>query len=155
MTKILHISFHLGCHNDLVYIGKELDLDIKFLEFTDGTPGKYNIGHDRAEKYWNKHKDYFNKFDVIITSDTAPIARVFLQSNWSKKLIIWINNRFDYHDAASLDCDFPDKEYYELFKKATTMPNVTIAGYTAFENHYCNEWRQINIGDLIINLSFN
>ena len=34
------------------------------MAFDDGTKGKYNIGHDRAEKYWNKHKEYFNTFDL-------------------------------------------------------------------------------------------
>ena len=33
---------------------------------------KYNIGHQIAEKYYNKHFEYFNTFNIIITSDTAP-----------------------------------------------------------------------------------
>ena len=40
MLKVLHVSFHIGCHNDFINIAKELELDLKFLEFTDGTPGK-------------------------------------------------------------------------------------------------------------------
>ena len=88
----LHISFHKGCHNDLQYISNKLNVNIEFMEFNDGTKGKYNIGHDRAKKYWDKHKEYFNRFDGIITSDTAPISRVFLQNNWTKKLIIWIKS---------------------------------------------------------------
>ena len=148
--KILHISFHLGCHNDLTYISKKLNHRLSFMAFDDGTKGKYNIGHDRAEKYWNKHKEYFNTFDLIITSDTAPISRVFLQNNWTKRLIIWINNRFDYCDVATNDCNFPDKEYYELFMKATTMKNVTIIGYTPFENYYCKNILNIDVGDSII-----
>ena len=127
MIKVLHLSFHLGCHNELLAISKELGFEITFLEFTDGTPSKYNVGHDRAEKYWNKHKDYFQQFDLIITSDTAPISRVFLQNSWEKKLIIWINNRFDYFDAASLDCDFPDSEYYDLIKEAMCRDAPTCA----------------------------
>lgn len=146
----LHISFHRGCHNDLKYISDQLNIKIEFMEFNDGTKGKYNIGHERAEKYWNKHKDYFNTFDGVITSDTSPISRVFLQNNWSKKLIIWINNRFDYHDAATLDCEFPDKEYYELFKNAVNKKNIYIIGYTEFENFYCKNIRNIDIGDFVI-----
>ena len=34
----------------------------------------YNVGHERAQNIWNKHKDYFNQFDAIITSDTAPLV---------------------------------------------------------------------------------
>ena len=66
----------------------------------------YNIGHQRAETVWNRHKDYFDKFDVIVTSDTAPLSRIFLQNGWRKPLIIWVCNRFDYCDYASLDLVF-------------------------------------------------
>ena len=149
-NKILHLSFHNGCHNDLTYIANKLNFKLSFLAFDDYTKGKYNIGHQRAEKYWHKNKEYFETFDIIITSDTAPISRVFLQNNWKKKLIIWINNRFDYCDEATNDCNFPDSEYYDLFKKATTMDNVTIIGYTPFENYYCKVFRNIDIGNNVI-----
>tara|TARA_Y100000590_G_scaffold317912_1_gene359681 strand:+ start:241 stop:1131 length:891 start_codon:yes stop_codon:yes gene_type:complete len=120
------------------------------MEFNDGTRGKYNVGHERAKKYYNKHIEYFNTFDIIITSDTAPISRVFLQNNWNKKLIIWINNRFDYCDEATNDCNFPDEEYYTLFREAVNKDNVEIIGYTPFENFYCKNIRNIDIGDKVI-----
>lgn len=158
--RVLHISFHLGCHNDITYIINELNknvlneqtdkIKLSFMEFNDGTRGKYNIGHERAEKYWNKHFEYFNTFDVIITSDTAPISRVFLQNGWDKKLIIWINNRFDYCDEATNDCKFPDPEYYDLFREAVNKENVEIIGYTVFENFYCKNVRNIDIGNDVI-----
>jgi hypothetical protein len=121
------------------------------MEFNDGTKGKYNIGHERAERYWNMYKDYFNSFDVIITSDTAPISRVFLQNNFQKKLIIWICNRFDYHDSSTLDCNFPDKEYYDLIRSIKDRPNVTIAGNSTFEIYYAEHLRQTPVGNLVIN----
>tara|TARA_B100001121_G_C18699031_1_gene626471 strand:- start:6551 stop:7441 length:891 start_codon:yes stop_codon:yes gene_type:complete len=120
------------------------------MEFNDGTKGKYNVGHERAEKYYNKHIEYFNTFDVIITSDTAPISRVFLQNKWDKKLIIWINNRFDYCDEATNDCNFPDEEYYTLFREAINKDNIEIIGYTPFENFYCKNIRNIDIGNKVI-----
>lgn len=142
MKKVLHISFHNGCHNDLTYLFNKLDgYQLSFLAFNDGTKGKYNIGKERAEKYYNKHKEYFNRFDIIITSDTAPISRVFLQSdfldNKDKHLIIWINNRFDYADQATNDCNFPDEDYYTLFRDGNHKENVKIFGYTEFEHLYC------------------
>ena len=137
IMKILHISFHNGCHNEITYIMNKLGHQLSFLAFNDGTKGKYNIGHKRAEKYWNKHKNYFNRFDLIITSDTAPISRVFIQNGWEKPLIVWINNRFDYCDQATNDCNFPDDEYYELFKEANHKKNICIFGYTEFEHLYC------------------
>jgi len=63
------------------------------------------------KKFGNLHKDYFDTFDVIVTSGTAPLHESFLQNGWTKPLIIWICNRFDYCDYASLDCNFPDQEY--------------------------------------------
>jgi hypothetical protein len=150
IMKILHISFHNGCHNEITFVMDKLKHKLFFLPFDDGTKGKYNIGHERAEKYWNEHKDYFNKFDLIITSDTAPISRVFLQNGWTKPLIIWINNRFDYTDQATNDCNFPDDEYYNLFREAVNMENVKIIGYTEFENYYCREIRGIDIGNNVI-----
>jgi hypothetical protein len=140
----------MGCHNEITYIIEKLGHQLSFLSFNDGTKGKYNIGYDRAERYWNKHCNYFNKFDLVITSDTAPISRIFLQNGWTKPLIIWINNRFDYADQATNDCNFPDDNYYELFKKATTQKNVRIIGYTPFENYYCKHIRNIDIGTDII-----
>jgi len=153
--RILHISFHTGCHNDITYLVDQLNKEnnniiLKFMEFNDGTKGKYNIGHERAEQFFHKHHEYFNTFDTIITSDTAPISRVFLQNDWDKKLIIWINNRFDYCDQATNDCNFPDEEYYQLFKDATNKENVEIFGYTAFENYYCKNIRNIDIGNKVI-----
>ena len=154
--RVLHISFHTGCHNDITFLIDELNknrtdkIKLSFMEFNDGTKGKYNIGHERAEKYYNKHFEYFNTFNIIITSDTAPISRVFLQNNWDKKLIIWINNRFDYCDEATNDCNFPDIEYYNLIKDAVKKDNVKIIGYTEFENYYCKYIKNIDIGNNVI-----
>jgi hypothetical protein len=140
--RILHMGFHTGCMRDFDEVARELGLEVtnwyilgdrpRFDGYSTGN-AVYNIGHQRAEQVWNRHKDYFDQFDVIVTSDTAPLARIFLQNGWTKPLVIWICNRFDYCDVASLDCSFPDKEYYDLFQKAMTMPNVHIISYTPVE----------------------
>lgn len=144
--KLLHLTFHRGCANDIEFISKKLSLDLTTWYIPDLPPyffdgvsqGSvlYNIGHDRAERIWNKHRKYFESFDVILTSDIAPLSRIFLQNKWSKPLIIWVCNRFDYYDGASLDSDFPDKEYYRLFSKAAKQKNVTIISYTEIEHIY-------------------
>ena len=140
--KILHLTFHMGCLKEIEKVAQELHLDVTpwFIlknpgEF-DGqttTNAIYNIGHDRAERIWALHKDTFDQYDAILVSDTAPLARIFLQNNWKKPLIIWICNRFDYYDEVTNDCGFPDSEYYELFRKAYTLPNVRIVSYTPYE----------------------
>jgi hypothetical protein len=146
--KVLHITFHKGCQKDFEDIATILKLDLTTIFIKDLAPYEfdpkgagsalYNIGHDRAERIWNKWKDYFDKFDVIITSDTVPLARIFLQNEFKKPLIIWMCNRFDYCDEASLDCTFPDTEFYDLMRKAIHQKNVQIIAYTEFEHQYAS-----------------
>src|SRR5207249_2486069 len=138
---VLHLTFHEGVANEFAGVAKELSLDLttwnihrlppKFFDPQTQGVVLFNVGHDRAQRIWEKHKDFFNSFDVIVTSDTAPLARIFLQNDFKKHLVIWICNRFDYCDYANLDCYFPDPDFYKLFKEAAKKPNVTIAGYTA------------------------
>lgn len=96
----------------------------------------YNVGPRRAKRVWDKHKDFFNKFDVIITSDTMPLSRIFLQNGWKKPLIMWVCNRFDYSHPGGGEDAFPDMAYYESIRKAATMPNVRIVSYTPYERLY-------------------
>ena len=143
---VLHLSFHKGCINEINFIAQQLQFNITSIFIPDLAPKAfdgqtsgnvlYNIGHERARNIWNKHKDYFNQFDVVITSDTAPLSRVFLQNDFTKPLIVWVCNRFDYADKSSLDCNFPDEEYYQLLRDAHTKDNVFLIPYTAFESLY-------------------
>ena len=152
--KILHLGFHLGLSNELYYVSEQLNINMIFKKFTDGVyqddAKLYNIGHNRAKLAWDNNKDFYNKFDMIITSDTCPISRVFLQNNYQGYLIIYVCNRFDYYDGASLDCKFPDKEYYDLIKGAKERKNVKIISYTEFEHHYARKYHNINIGYQVI-----
>jgi hypothetical protein len=144
--KVLHLSFHKGCIQEIAAIANKLEFDVeswfipdlpaKFFDGVSQGNALYNITHDRAERIWNKHKKLFDSFDAIFVSDTAPLSRIFLQNDWKKPLIVWVCNRFDYCDRASLDGDFPDTEYYDLFRKAGSQKNVFIIPYTAFERYY-------------------
>lgn len=158
--KVLHLSFHRGCIKDFEAVARELSLDLTSWYilhprdrsfFDEKSPGNsiYNIGHDRAERVWKKHKNYFEQFDVIITSDTAPLSRIFLQNNAKVPVIIWICNRFDYFDGQSLDCRFPDQEYYDLFKRAVNQKKVKIVSYTPYEYVHARG-RGIDIGTYTI-----
>jgi hypothetical protein len=144
--KVLHLTFHKGTLREFERIADKLCLDVTNWyipdlpkEFFDpGHSGNalYNVGHDRAKRIWEAHKQTFNGFDVIVTSDTAPLSRIFLQNGWKKPLIVWISNRFDYADTASLDCQFPDPEYYALIRAAAKADNVRVIANTEFEHHY-------------------
>lgn len=157
--KLLHLTFHSGCLHEIEVVSKKLSLDLTTWFIPDLPPyffdplsrgcSLYNIGHDRAARIWNQHQPFFESFDVILTSDTAALSRIFLQNQWKKPLIIWICNRFDYCDGASLDCDFPDKEYYSLFSRASGQKNVRIVAYTEFEHLYARS-KGIPTGNLTI-----
>jgi hypothetical protein len=157
--KILHLTFHKGCANEFEGIAKHFGLDLttwviqnfppKWFDGISQGNALYNMGHDRAKRIWDLHKETFLEFDAIITSDTAPLSRIFLQNGWEKPLLIWICNRFDYCDCASLDCDFPDREYYQLFRLVNKLPNVKIIGYTAYEHYYARS-KGVDTGSFII-----
>lgn len=147
--KILHVTYHHGCRLNIDYVCKTLGYDVT----TQIANWNYNIGKNLANHIWEKHKDYYNSFDCVITSDTAPLSRIFLQNNYSKKLIIWVCNRFDYYDQYGFnDLDqekFPDKAYYDLFREGITRKNVKVYSYTKFEHEYADFKSGINWNEII------
>lgn len=142
--KTLHLGFQLGCIKDFEEVAKRLRLNVtswyilsdKFQkDFFDGCAcgnEVYNMSSKRARRVWDLHKDFFNQFDVIITSDTAPLSRIFLDNGWEKPLIIWVCNRFDYCHGVPKST-FPDVAYYELMKNARKRSNVFVIPYTDLE----------------------
>lgn len=157
--KVLHLSFHSGCIKEFSSVAKHLGLDLTTWHipaldpyFFDGYAkgnALYNIGHERAKKIWDLHQDFFESFDVIFTSDTAPLSRIFIQNQCKVPLVVWICDRFDYYDSATLDCDFPDQEYYDLFNLASHSPNITIIANCAFEHFYATT-KGVDSGTLVI-----
>ncbi len=158
--KVLHMTFHNGCKQDFEEVAKELDLDLTtwyiqdlsrdFWEGFSAGNEIYNVGPTRAKRVWDRHKDFFNQFDAVITSDTVPLARIFLQNGWSKPLIIWICNRFDYaHPTGGIEERFPDQGYYDLMRAGTYMPNVRFISYTPYEYIYAKR-RGVDVGTRII-----
>jgi len=134
--KILHISHHIGCFKDQNYVLKQLGYDVVNFKFYDKV---FQITKNIADNFWNEKKDYLNSFDYILTSDTAPLSRIFLenQHEFKSKLIIWICNRFDYRMET-------EKKFYELFSEAEKNPNIKIIPYTHFEKIWC-EYKGIKI----------
>ena len=145
--KVFHLSHHHGCIADFEYAAGRLGVDVVSATFDDG----YNIGADRADRAWERWKDRLTGADVVLISDTAPLARIVLQhlEEFRGRLVIWVCNRFDYHDAESNDCAFPDPAYYDLVRRAADHPRVDIAVFTPFESHYARE-RGVELGDRVI-----
>ena len=101
MIKVLHLSHHYGCLKDHQYVCDKLGLDLtnKLSIWNDIIKRDvYCITQEIANSTWKEHKDYFNSFDFIITSDTAPLSRIFLENinEFKGQLIVWVCNRFNY-----------------------------------------------------------
>lgn len=147
--RVLHLSYHQGCIQDIDTMARALGLVItvwnplvskseaaRFLGTQDSPMSLYNMTHDRAHYIWNMHKEYFDSFDMVITSDITPIARIFLQNGWAKPLIIWVCNRFNYCVGPGSSQGM-DAEYYDLIQyAASSMPKVKIIAYTPFEHYF-------------------
>ena len=132
MTKVLHLSHHYGCLKDHQYVCKELGLELTnvFSLWDTVLPkGSFHMTQELAKSIWKNNEKYFQSFDFIITSDTAPLSRIVLENfdKFDGTLIIWVSNRFDYNMS-------DDLSYYDLFKKYITHPRVKVVPYTEFEN---------------------
>lgn len=132
MKKILHLTFHYGTANDLNYIFNKLGYEITLLLTTD-LP--YTISEQLAQQLWEENKEYFQSFDIIITSDTAGLSYPFLLhlNELKPKLIIWICNRFN----ISMENEYG---FLQLFKAAVQHPKVSIIPYTQYEVIWCKNF---------------
>ena len=159
--RFLHLSFHRGCIEEIEQVARDLSIDLTswFIfshieSYTSFFPNEkisydiYNMTNKKAKKIWESNKHYFQQFDAIITSDTTPLSRIFIQNNWKKPLIIWVCNRFDLRFDHP-ECNFPDKEYYELIQQAAKQPNVTILSYTPYEYVYAQS-KGVYFGNQVI-----
>jgi hypothetical protein len=145
-VKVLHVSHHQGCRHDLDYVADRLGFTLDHYEYRGG----YNISAARAAAAWQTDRDRFLQYDAIVTSDTAPLSRIFLQHDWPKGLVIWVCNRFDYCDQATNDCGFPDADYYALFASAIGRRRTVVAAYTPFEHHYARTAHGIPLETLTV-----
>lgn len=157
-SKLLHLSFHRGCLNNFQAVAERLDVavedmfipDLPIDRFDGKTFGneRYNIDQKRADTIWQLHKDFFNSFDGIVISDTTPLARIFLREEFTKPLIIWVCNRFDYFHTPKRPT-LGHKAYYSSLQEAVRKPNVRIAAYTQFELTYARS-KGVNLGNTVI-----
>jgi hypothetical protein len=127
--KVLHLTYHYGCANDLNYIFKKLGHQITF---ADTTCWPYLINQDIAEQIWSSHKELFQSFDLIITSDTVALSLPLLlhYNELKPKLMIWICNRFNvFMDNVPI--------LTNLLKKYES--EITIIPYIEFERIWCRK----------------
>ena len=129
--KVLHISHHIGCMRDHAYIYETLGFEYEFWKFPKGL---FFVTKYISNEMWNERKEYFNSFDYIVTSDTAPLSRIFMENvnELVPKVIVWICNRFDYSMES-------DSSFYELFNKISIehKDKFKIIPYSDFEGVWC------------------
>lgn len=142
--KVLHITFHRGCQYDIEYVCEKLNLDIETLFFQDYAADihpldRYKVTEQRADLWWQDKEQFYQSFDVIITSDTAPLSRIFLQhiDELKPRLIVWICNRFDYAIEG-------DKKYCRLLNRLVEQKRIKLIPYTDIERIYCKH-RGVNV----------
>jgi len=125
-ATMLHISRHAGCIRDLYTICSLIGVRSEVMHFR----GPYVLSKDYANEDWRQNKDYYNKFDYILTTDTTILSRIFLQNLAELKghLVIYISNRFD--NSNEIDTD-----WIELFKNVANVrrDKVTIVPFCDFE----------------------
>jgi hypothetical protein len=144
--KILHVTFHIGTCNALKSVLDLPDVSLETRIVTSGIDGYfYNMTSQRALNAWNLHKDYYNQFDVIVTSDTAPLSRILIEGSFKGKILIWISNRFDYGDSRDPE-EFPDEDYYDLLRNREI--NTYLIANCQFESIYASK-KWIAVDDVI------
>jgi len=128
--KILHVSFHVGCINDLTYVFTKLGHSI---DYENLRPLGFNITKDIANKYWDENKDKIQTYDIVITSDTVALSYIFLLhlNELVPYLFILNCNRFDYGM-------YNEPHFYELLRNVNKHINkITYIPYTTFEQFWC------------------
>lgn len=144
---VAHLSNHDGCLADFEYVGRELGLEVRSFRFDDG----YNIGPERSRRAWGRWRERLASADVVLVSDTTPLARIVLErlEELRGHVVVWVCNRFDYSDQATNDCGFPDPAYYELIRRSAGHERVHIAPNTAFEIEYARA-KGVELGSRVI-----
>jgi hypothetical protein len=153
--KVLHVCFHDGCIHEIEGVAKALSLDLtswnafklppySFDPAENGGYILYQMDKNRANRIWEKNKDYFNQFDAILTSDTTPLSRIFIQNDWNKPLIVWVSNRFDWYPT------YFQNDYYDLLNDASkNKKNVFFVNSSPFEMFYAKQ-KQVDLGNCVI-----
>jgi len=148
--RVLHLTCHRGCEAYVQQLAKRQawDLQTWFLPDRPGDFGgnaAYNQTRERAQEFWDRWGDALNRVDLVLVSDTAPLARGILQNlkQFQARLLVWVCNRFDYVDREALAPgeEFPDPAWGQLLAEATRShpSQVRVVSYTALERRYALE----------------
>lgn len=134
--KVLHLSFHVGCLNDIDYIWTQLGHEVT---------GRrcwlpYHITPDIAQSYWEEHEEEFQSYDLILTSDTAALSFIFLRQAHQLKPFLWIYicNRWNY----AMESEPLFLQYLQH-----PPPRVMLIPFSEFERQWCAQFHiPVSIG---------
>ena len=130
MNKILHLTNHVGTIKNFNsvcrYLGLSEDLTNEswaYMGYTD---------ENAANHIWKKYKDKIHQYDTLLFTDTAMVARPFLQNieEHNCKIIIYITTRFNWGVPDS------DIKFYELFYKTSRHPRVTLCADNEYDQFF-------------------
>lgn len=132
--KLFHITFHKGCANDTLELFSQMDgvqVDTCFIHAdaprkTDD--GWYKLGDPNVvNELLELVRDRALAADVILTSDTAPLALLFGGSEFAHKhIVVYVCNRLNYKLEGNTS-------YRSFVNEFSRRPNVTYVSYTPFE----------------------
>lgn len=128
----LHISRHTGCMREIHSFTNLLGIEMEVIFYN----GPLKVTKELANELWKKHKNYYNNFDYIVTTDTTPISRIFLENmdEVKPKLIIYVSNRWDVGYTQGHD-DW--NEWRDTFRKVNHYPDqITVVPFCDFETAY-------------------
>ena len=132
MLRVLHLSFHVGCINDLQYVFKTLGHSIEYKKMT--IP-QCKVTAATADSIWEAEKTRFQSYDIIITSDTVALSYIFLRhlDELRPFLIILNTNRFDYNM-------YDEPEFYKLLQSVHHVrKKVAYIPVCMFETIWCGQ----------------
>ena len=102
--KVVHLTLHRGCANDfksmIANVKKDIELKTIFIHDIPHRPKNIQELNQAnvVEWIWMQCQNDLTSADFIVTSDTAPLARVLWlhRQDIKAKVIVWVCNRVDY-----------------------------------------------------------
>jgi len=154
--QVLHLTYHWGTAQEIFSVAEllnEAEFFCYHINVTWEKPHWYDVNTSTIPwaKNWyvwtpyrirlvRQHfQSYFEKFDLFITSDTAPVSRLFLQPpRIQRPLLVWICNRFDWGNIE-------DTGYRDLVNSSLHLPDVRFIPNSDVEWWYARKYRDVHI----------
>jgi len=131
MGKILHITNHPGTIKNFKSVCKYLNISDDLQEENIyGVHGYTN--EETANNIWKTYGNRLDEYDILLFTDTAMVARPFLQ-NLDKhkcKIIMYLTTRFNWGVPPE------DTKFYKLFTETSRNPRVSFVADNIYDQYY-------------------